>query len=385
MDPYIEPGEIKPFLLHDDALVRQNVAAYFRGAYSRDEDLIPLIVGSCQRYGEKENVAGLEAARHLVLSTRSVPLILELLGQVEDERTVWVLNDILAAMQAPLFRINQPQLRRAAKVFPSTINALCQRLALGERHPDKLWRIFEHFIESFRGEESPDRINRTYAGNLVEALVPHVGSGAASTKTLLERLERSSGRDDWGALYVIDLLGKRRIRKAIPAIIECFAFDSAPIGEHASDALIRIGDVEAIRLLCARMPLENEGFRYRATATLRGFKHPEAEQAVIDLLETEDNALLRTRYCEALCAHYSIKGDNLVRRQIEASASVDGIVLKAGMLATSIIRGRDLSQAATWREEISNPQRKRIGPALVPHPLPGEGSCHSGVLRFSPR
>lgn len=104
---------------------------------------------------------------------------------------------------------------------------------------------------------------------------------------------------------------------------------------------------------------EEADFKYHATDTLAGFKHPEAEQALIDLLETEENPLLRTRYCEGLCSDYSVKGEGLVRRQIETAASVDGAVLKAGLLVTSIIRSRDLSQAETWREELENPQWDR--------------------------
>jgi hypothetical protein len=349
---YLAPNQIKPFLLHEDTIVRQTVASYFRESFGQETELIPLVVKACKKYGEKGNFASLEASRRFPQSYLTVSSVLGLLERTEHEASVHLLNDILAAMNAPVFFLCQAKLRDARHVFPFTLNVLHQRLGIWNRPPRRLVAAFERFVEEVRDELCPDCINQTYGGDLVDALVHHF---EPSSKILIDRLAYCSSRRDCGALFVIDLLGKRRIRRSIPAIIECFNLDSDHFAERATEALIRIGEVEAIQILRARMPQEDENFRYHAAMALAGFKHPESEKLLLELLETEENSRLRTRYCEGLCSHFSIKGEPFIRRQIEPAGSVDGTCLKAGLLVSSIIRGRHLPEAAAWREEVLNP------------------------------
>jgi hypothetical protein len=348
---YLKSSRVKPFLLHADTLVRRNVAAYFRESLSQDKELIPLVVEACGKYGEAGNPAGLEAARHFRQSYPSVSLVLERLERAEDETIVHAMNNILRAMSAPVFFLCQGRLMRAPQVFPSTRNTLHRRLGIWNRPPGRLVSAFERLIEEARGEDelNSDLTQRTLAGDLVDALVPYE---EPSSKFLIERLAHCSGETDRGILFVIDLLGKRRIQSAIPAIIECFRIDSEHFARHAAEALIRIGDEEAIQHLRERMPYEDGCFRNRATRTLTGLKHLESEWLLLDLLEAERDLALKALYGHGLCCHYSIRGEALIRRVISRSAPEDARRLKIGLLVTSIIRGRNLPEAATWREEI---------------------------------
>jgi hypothetical protein len=348
---YLKSSRVKPFLLHADDLVRRNVAAYFRESLSQDTELIPLVIEACLKYGEEGNLAGLEAARYFGQSYPSVCAVLELLEHAENEIVVHALNNILAAMSAPVFFLCQGKLSRAPQVFPSTRNTLHQRLGIWNRPPGRLVSSFERLIKEARGEDelNSDLTQRTPAVDLVDALVPYE---EPSSKFLIERLAHCSGKTDWGILFVIDLLGKRRVRSAIPAIIECFRIDSEHFARRAAEALIRIGDEEAIQHLCERMPHEDGSFRNRATRTLTGFKHLESEWLLLDLLEGEQDLALKALYGHGLCCHYSIRGETLIRRLIALLAPEDARRLKIGLLVTSIIHGRNLPEAATWREEI---------------------------------
>jgi hypothetical protein len=352
---YTVPNRIKPFLLHADTLVRRNAAAYFRESLSQDTDLIPLVIEACEKYGEVGNPAGLEAARYFRQSYPSVSLVLERLERAEDETTVHRMNNILQAMSAPVFFLCQGKLIREPQVLPSTRNRLYQRLSIWNRSTNRLVSSFERLIEKSRGKEENDcdRTQTALAGDLVDALVPYE---EPSSKSLIERLAHCSGKTDWGILFVIDLLGKRRIQSAIPAIIECFRIDSEHVARHAAEALIRIGNEEAIQYLREHMPYEDAGFRYRATRTLVGFKHLESEWLLLDLLEGEHDLALKALYGHGLCCHYSFRGEGLIRRLIAASAPEDARRLKIGLLVTSIIRGSNLHEAANWREEIISHQ-----------------------------
>jgi HEAT repeat protein len=224
-------------------------------------------------------------------------------------------------------------------------------LGVWNRSPDWLVSSFDRLTDKSLAKEElhSDRTLRTLAGDLVDVLVPYE---EPSSKSLIERVAHCSGKTDWGILFVIDLLGKRRVRSAIPAIIDCFGIDSEHFAHHAAEALIRIGNEEAVQHLRERMPYEDEGFRARATWTLAGFKHIESEWLLLDLLEGERDLTLKALYGHGLCCHYSIRGERQIRRLIVAAAPEDARRLKIGLLVTSIIQGRDLPEASEWREEI---------------------------------
>ena len=61
--------ELKRFLLHDDIMVRESVAFYLFESWSPDDDLIPLVLEGCRRYGEESSFATLGFARRFRFST----------------------------------------------------------------------------------------------------------------------------------------------------------------------------------------------------------------------------------------------------------------------------------------------------------------------------
>jgi hypothetical protein len=350
---YLNPARVKPFLIHKDRLVRRSVAAYFRESLSQDEELIPSVVQACEQYGANDDLTFLEAARYFRQSYSSATSILRLLERAEDETLQSALNNILSTMSAPVFFLCQGKLMYGTRVFPSTRDRLHQRLGIWNRSPERLVANFERLIEETPDDDELSSKNRrrTLTDDLVDALVPY---DEPRSRYLIQRLECCSGKRDWGVLPVIDLLGKRRIRSAVPTIIECFRIDSEHVARHAAEALIRIGDEGAVQHLRERMPYEGACFRARAIRTLIGFKHLESEWLLLDLLEGEADPELRARLCEGLCCHYALRGQTLIRRQIEYAAPEDARRLKVGLLVTSIIQGRHLPEAPAWREEIQD-------------------------------
>ncbi len=53
----LEPEILKPYLLDDDPWVRSAVAMYFDEGWFQDEELVPLILDACDRFGYPCNSA----------------------------------------------------------------------------------------------------------------------------------------------------------------------------------------------------------------------------------------------------------------------------------------------------------------------------------------
>ena len=61
----LDPETLKPHLLHDDRWVRSAVARYFDEGWFQDEELVPLILDACDRFGYLDSVSSLACCRHL--------------------------------------------------------------------------------------------------------------------------------------------------------------------------------------------------------------------------------------------------------------------------------------------------------------------------------
>ena len=68
----IPSDELKQFLLHRDIMVRESVAFYLFESWSPDDDLIPLVLEACRRYGEEASFGTLSLARRFNWSTRAL-------------------------------------------------------------------------------------------------------------------------------------------------------------------------------------------------------------------------------------------------------------------------------------------------------------------------
>ena len=61
----LEPEILKPYLLDDDPWVRNSIARYFdEGWFQDDEELVPLILDACDRFGYPDSISSLACCRH---------------------------------------------------------------------------------------------------------------------------------------------------------------------------------------------------------------------------------------------------------------------------------------------------------------------------------
>lgn len=65
----LEPETLKPYLLDDDPYVRCAAARYFYEGWLQDEELIPLALDVCDRFGYSDSVSLPACCRHLLRST----------------------------------------------------------------------------------------------------------------------------------------------------------------------------------------------------------------------------------------------------------------------------------------------------------------------------
>src|SRR4051794_26258895 len=94
--PVLTPDRIKPFLIHEDRYIRRAATDYFADQWSRDPEIIPLILDARDRYGDGQDVQGLSCGDRLLLTGRSLDRVLDHLARAEDGDAIYKLNHVIA-------------------------------------------------------------------------------------------------------------------------------------------------------------------------------------------------------------------------------------------------------------------------------------------------
>lgn len=344
----IDAAGLKPFLIHADSDVRDAVAAYFSDSWSQDEDVLLLVLDAFERYGPPATRHMLAVAPRLPVNQESLDRLLTSLAACGDPGAILDLNAILRHAPVPLFEANDGAIREAAGVRPETIDRLERRRGLAAESGADLWRMLREFSDRNRGARYVGDIDHDHADDLVEA----VGRcDVPDTREVCSLLSSPEVEGEWLEVFLADLAGVRRMPEAVPHLVSKFHIDTDYLLERASEALARIGDPAAARLVRAEFPGSTWSFRLYASGMLKALNHEETESVVLDLLEVEDDSTIRTELCHALCRLFSRKGIDVVLREIAAGYDRLMASLEEDLLVVADVLGVDLPEEARWRAE----------------------------------
>jgi len=121
--------------------------------------------------------------------------------------------------------------------------------------------------------------------------------------------------------------------------------------DHCVEALAKLGDPEAVRLIREAFPRASWNFKNYTSSLLGAIKQPESEEAIITLLETERNVDIRTELCLSLCNLFSERGIEIVREQIRAGYDEQMVTLEEELLPVAEVLGVELPDAQRWRQD----------------------------------
>jgi hypothetical protein len=344
----IEAARLKPFLLHQDRDVRDSVAAYFADSWARDENLIPVILDAVDRYGPEETTHMLVAAPCLPMNQESLPRLMASLAAARGFDTILRLNEILRRAAVPLLQANESAIREAQNVRPETLERFQRRRELATKPGEELWRMLRALSDKSRDAHYAGDIDHSYAGDLIEAVGRCDVPDAAEVCSLLSAPEVDG---EWLEVFLVDLAGVRRMREAVPQLVAKLHIDTDYLLERVCEALARIGEPEAARLVRAEFGGSTWDFRIYASGMLGDLKHEESERAVLALLGSEEDATIRTNLCYDLCKLFSLEGIDVVRREIAPGYDRWAVCLEQELLVVTEVLGVDLPEKVQWRAQ----------------------------------
>jgi len=348
--------QVKPLLLHEDCPVRDMAVDYFRDGWSQDPALVPMILEACRRYGVPENVHGLIACGQFVITDASLNSLLQMLVETRDAETAWRLHRIISHVPVDVLLRRESAVLDVPNLPDEVLKRLNRRKDLSSWPAAKLWQELQDFAERSEEKKYVGEIDHAYVDDLVEALGRHDEPDAATICNLL----RSFGEDGgWLETFLVDLVGERRLRAAIPLLVDRLRIDTDYLRERVMEAIAKIGDPETARLIRTIFPTEPWIVKNYASAAMGKIKHPAAEEAILELSEIEDDPGIRTMLCMELCEMFSQRGVEVVRRQIRSGYDRMIVCLEDHLLPVAHVLGIELPEADAWRAEREEKERRQ--------------------------
>jgi hypothetical protein len=359
----IAPERLKAFLTAEDEFVRDAVARHFGQSYSRDPDLIGLVLDACERYGDEQNLGGLSHCNDFVVTESVFDRVLLHLSRATDKRAAGHLN--YAILDAPVELISsRAESIRANPNFDLDLAVrLERRVDFAAWTSERLWQELQDHAKRAEKEWDRDGFDTAYSDDLVDALI---GRDIPDTATICAML-RNRGRSEWNGwleIWLVDLAGKRRLREAVPLIVDKLQVDSDFLLEAAQRALPRIGDPEAARLIRAAYPTAVDHFRIHAAHVLANIPYPDSEDALLALVEIERDRCLRTILCMALCELFSERGVPIVLREIDRGYDRMTTRLEFDVLPVADVLAVTLPLDKRWRDQRDR-EEKRVAKRIA--------------------
>jgi hypothetical protein len=354
------PAQVMPFLAHEDAIVREQAVRYFSNAH----DVAPLTAEDC--WAAIDAVGLGQGAVGLILLLREVPQsdastarLLAALDLPADESMRGWLLEALEAVEFDQLRRHAEAIFARGDLPKDTREHLQARLELAdELVAARLWEKLEaHAKEIEEDELYWDEIDHRIKARLVEAIARF---GQDSTDRALN-IVRNAGEDgDTREIFAINVLGRMRHRPALDTLLRTLAGsaeDDDVLHEALQDAIPRLAGVDLIAPLEALLPTLPWGTSLYTLEMLSRIRHPDAEAALLRLLEHPKLSRSHDDIADALTGLCTTDGLAALRQMVLAD-NYDAQIydLKAELVACAMMAGAngvefDLPELATLREE----------------------------------
>ena len=350
------PGQVIPFLQHEDADVRAHAADYLAKAHDPSPATAEDFWRSIDRFGADASAALLVRLADLPQNEASLDRLLDALRKGFGRERTKHLHRACATVDFGLLSARRDDLTSTQVLPPDVRDHLRQRLELEGQPAAELWDRLQKYSEKIRHAHWGDFDTRV-SDRLVEALARHCQAAGALVSDYLSGPRRA---EEWMELFVVQLAGALRHEPVTDRLLELLGDDGDLMVEDAVLALARIGTPAVIEGVEAYYRGAEWGPRLSATSVLGRIKRPESEAALMRLMQTETDTGLLTSVAMYLCDLCTTEGLEPIRRIIvEDRYDPETEDLELLLLTVGKMVGYTPPEAEAWRLNPSREKRLR--------------------------
>jgi hypothetical protein len=344
----LTPDQLKPHLMHEDRYVRFAVLDYFASMWTRDPGILPMAIEALGRFGEARTFYPFHDYYKLAVDERGLDAVLSVLPQNINSDINKRLNLVILHAPVELLAAREDVLRENPGVQSETIRRFEDRRALADQPAEKLWQSLQDLARSWDNWQEGEDLDEEGSDALIDALARRA---SPDDETIVRLLEDPAHAETWLEILLARLAGLRRISHAVPALVSKLHSDADFLLEECEESLMQIGDPKASRLIRAAFPGAGIGFKIFASNVLGKIKHPDSEDHILALLETEEDEGIRTALCQSLCELFSERGIEIVRQEIRRGYDQMVARLEDELLPVLSVLGIKVMEIDTWERE----------------------------------
>jgi hypothetical protein len=321
---------LEPFLLHRSPLVRDSVGFRFFESWSEEEELAPLVLEACRRYGEEATLNLLSFGCRFPLSASG---LLEALRSVTESRPPFVEHWVSLA---PLSLVKgRVELLRSV-LSPRAVARLERRGRFQRETTTELWRRLDALCRKL-GSTASAPGERDEIDDLLEAL--GASEDRRNVAESILALEETAAHLRWA---VVELAGAMKLSERIEPLVDLLGSADERVARASVAALGRIGSEAVPSFIAPRYGASSRGFRRFSLSALKANPHDSSERLLSKLAATETHPSLRARVFDALRFRFTERSEILLRRELERSTSlaIEDEIAKA-LFVIDALRGRE--------------------------------------------
>ncbi len=350
----LSADQVVPFLASDDSIVRDHATRYFTDFA---EEPFPLSAEICwaaiDRIGlcpdAEQLIFLLQRARQNDTSTLG---LLTALDRPSQPKTREHLFDALGNINFEQLTLHRKHVLARPDLPEKVRYQILDRLELAETPAEVIWQRFEERARE-ANELYWNEIDHTLFARLLEALARHGQPSAEQSVTILKD---SASRDHFREFFAIRILAQLRHRPALELVLDRFITshdDEDVLHEVVQDALPRIGGLDLIPVLQAAYPDQSWTFQLYASTTFARLRHPDAEAALIQLLndpKCEEASEDIASALFGLCTTSALP--RLAALVLSGKCENRVIDLEEDLVACSLMAGFDFPELSALREVV---------------------------------
>jgi len=298
---------LEPFLLHESSMVRDSVGFHFFQTWPDKEDLAPLVLEACRRYGDEPCMNLLSFGCRFPLSARG---LLEALRALADIRPPFV-EQWVSLAPLSLTRGRAEVLRSV--LSRRAIARLDRRTCFHDAAPEELWRRLSALSRKLDLRAmAPGDLDET--DDLLEALANV--ERPENVTAMIRDLDDCDMR--WALLELAGVMGLTEVADVLVDLLAC---GDDVLVRASVESLARIRSENTVAAIAARYPRGSRRFRSFALSVLKAVKLDSSESLLRDLAGAETDPALRARVFDALRFHFTAGSERLLRQELENPSS----------------------------------------------------------------
>lgn len=355
-------AKIKEAIFHPEKLVRQEALAYFTDCYSRDTEVMPLVIRAIQQYGRRDALVHTYVLEDLAQTETTVAWAIRELYHEEDkfeEHDEYFpgISRLLCNADPQLVAPRVNEILQAPGFDQERAAELEDRLRLATWDADQCWKELEKICtEGVDGD-----VDWEHTSRVVEALARQ---GEKYTDRILDLLSQEvedfENPMSWLEIFLVMLAGEMRLQLAVPLVVKKLHECEEVLSEQCVEALGKIGTDAAADAVTDGWLESIWDYRLYATTALEKIHSDSTVRHCLNLLPQDKDRDIRTKLADALLSQFAEQAVEPVREMADKRAydPMDSDLMRR-LVSVSTILGVTFPEHPVWKREAEERYAKQ--------------------------